>query len=127
MRPLRKSFYDLVEEVSRIAGFDRVPDQVRIPVRPQVVDERARAAGRLRDALVRSGLRECCTAPFVGDGPDDIALLSDLPALRVENPMRADESLLRRSLLGPLLRVVRGNQDRGVSRVRFFENFRMAS
>lgn len=112
---------DLVEEVARIAGFDRVPDEVRIPVRPQVVDATARSARRLRDALVAAGLRECCTEPFVGEGPADISLLGDAPALRVENPMRADESLLRRSVLGPLLRVVRGNQDRGVPHVRFFE------
>ena len=112
---------DLLEEVARVAGFERIPDEVRIPVRPQVMDERARTGRRLRDALVAAGLRECCTAPFVGEGSDDIALVRDVPALRVENPMRADESLLRRSLLGPLLRVVRGNQDRGVPHVRFYE------
>jgi phenylalanyl-tRNA synthetase beta chain len=112
---------DLVEEVARIVGFEDVPDDVGIPVRPQVVDEAARAARRLRDSLVAAGLRECCTEPFVGEGPANIALVADTPALRVENPMRADESLLRRSVLGPLLRVVRGNQDRGVAHVRFFE------
>ncbi len=111
---------DLLEEVARIVGFDRIPDVVRIPVRPQIVDERVRAATRLRGALVAVGLRECCTEPFVGEGAHDIALLDDRPALRVENPMRADEALLRRSVLGPLLRVVRGNQDRGVAAVRFF-------
>jgi phenylalanyl-tRNA synthetase beta chain len=35
--------------------------------------------------------------------------------------MRAEESLLRRSLLGPLLAVARGNRDRGVPAVRLFE------
>ena len=51
----------------------------------------------------------------------DIALITGEPGLEVLNPMRADESRLRRSVLGPLLRVVRGNQDRGVPYVRFFE------
>jgi len=112
---------DLVEEVARITGFDRIPDAVRIPVRPQVIDESARAARRLRESLVAAGLRECCTEPFVGEGHVDIALVRDEPGLVVLNPMRADESQLRRSVLGPLLRVVRGNQDRGVGQVRFFE------
>jgi phenylalanyl-tRNA synthetase beta chain len=120
-RPDVTAEIDLIEEVARRVGFDRVPSEVRIPVRPAVRDDRRRALRRLRDALVAAGLRECCTAPFVGEGPNDIALVRDVPALRVENPMRAEESLLRRSLLGPLLVVARGNRDRGVPAVRLFE------
>ena len=120
-RPDVTSEIDLVEEVARRAGFERVPADVRIPVRPAAKDDGRRARNRLRDGLVAAGLRECCTAPFVGEGPHDIALVRDVPALRVENPMRAEESLLRRSLLGPLLAVARGNRDRGVPTVRLFE------
>jgi phenylalanyl-tRNA synthetase beta chain len=112
---------DLVEEVARRVGFDRVPAEVRLPVRPLTVDPARRAQRRVRAALVAAGLRECCTDPFVGAGPLDVCLFSELPALVVENPMRAEESLLRRSLLGPLLRVVRNNRDRGVTAVRLFE------
>ena len=120
-RPDVVSEIDLIEEVARRAGFERVPAEVRIPVRPAGQDDGRRARNRLSDALVSAGLRECCTAPFVGEGPHDIALVRDVPALRVENPMRAEESLLRRSLLGPLLAVARGNLDRGVPAVRLFE------
>lgn len=120
-RPDVSSEIDLIEEVARRIGFARVPSEVRIPVRPAAKDPARRARNRLRDALVGAGLRECCTAPFVGEGPHDIALVRDVPALRVENPMRAEESLLRRSLLGPLVAVARGNRDRGVPAVRLFE------
>lgn len=112
---------DLVEEVARRVGFDRVPDEVRIPVRPAYPDPQANALRRVRETLAACGLRECCTAPFVGEGAYDQAFLTDRPALRVENPMRAEEALLRRCLLGPLLRVARGNVDRGVTAYRFFE------
>lgn len=120
-RPDVISEIDLIEEVARRVGFDRVPSDVRIPVRPATKDPRRAAMRRLRDALVGAGLRECCTAPFVGEGPHDIALVRDVAALRVVNPMRSEESLLRRSLLGPLLVVARGNRDRGVGAVRLFE------
>ena len=120
-RPDVAAEIDLIEEVARRAGYDRVPDDVRIPVRPLAQDPRRRAFRRLRDALVAAGLRECCTAPFVGEGPLDIALLRDAPGLRLENPMRSEENLLRRSVLGPLLAVAKGNQDRGVGGVRLFE------
>ncbi len=120
-RPDLREEIDLVEEVARRVGFEQVPDEVRIAVRPLPVDAGRRAIARLRDACVRAGLRECCTAPFVGEGAADIALLTGERALRVENPMRSEEALLRRSVLGPLLLVARGNQDRGVPAVRLFE------
>ncbi len=112
---------DLVEEVARRIGFDRIPATVRIPVRPLPSTPVQDAVRRLRDALAAAGLRECCTEPFVGAGAGDIALLRASPALKVENPMRHDENLLRRSLLGPLLRVVQRNEHRGVASVRLFE------
>ena len=120
-RPDLNEEIDLIEEIARRIGTDRIPVAMDIPVRP-LTSEPLRAAGlRLRDALVAAGLRECCTEPFVGDDPADVALFRDVPALRVRNPMRADDDRMRRSLLGPLLRVVRGNRDRGVAAVRFFE------
>ena len=88
-RPDLEAEIDLIEEIARRVGFDRVPSEVRIPVRPLSVDVSASIALRLRNALVAAGLRECCTEPFVGDGPLDISLFDDRPALRVENPMRA--------------------------------------
>jgi phenylalanyl-tRNA synthetase beta chain len=120
-RPDVRAEVDLIEEVARRVGFERVPSEVRIPVRPAARDLRRAALRRLRDSLVGAGLRECSTAPFVGEGPHDVALVRDVAALRVENAMRSDESLLRRSLLGPLLAVARGNKDRGVPEVRLFE------
>jgi phenylalanyl-tRNA synthetase beta chain len=75
----------------------------------------------VREALVRSGLRECISAPFVGEGELDVDLLLARPALRVVNPMRSDENLLRRSLLGPLLATARRNQERDVPSPRIFE------
>ncbi len=112
---------DLIEEIGRRVGFDRVPGDRALATRPRVDDPRARALRRLRDLLVACGLRECVNAPFVGAGPLDIDLLGTGPALRVLNPMRTDENLLRRSLAGPLLATARRNRERDVPAVRLFE------
>lgn len=112
---------DLVEEVARRVGFERVPDEVRIPVRPLVVEPARRALGRVRDAFLACGLNECVTEPFVGQGVLDVGLDREAAALTVENPMRSEESRLRRSLLGTLLRVARGNANRGNTDLRLFE------
>ena len=120
-RPDLREEIDLIEEVGRRIGFDRIPDRTVLGVRPRVVDPALEVRRRVRAVLVRQGLRECISAPFVGDGPLDVALLTDRPSLRVMNPMRADEDRLRRSLVGPLLATVRRNQERGTPAVRLFE------
>lgn len=112
---------DLIEEIGRRIGFDRVPEKARLTVRPRIVDRALDARRRVRDALVRGGLRECVSTPFISRGAQDIALLVSGPALRVLNPMRTGEDLLRRSLVGPLLATVRRNRDRDVPGVRIFE------
>jgi len=112
---------DLVEEVARRVGFERVPDTVSISVRPVRPDRRRDTIEHLRTAFVECGLRECVSEPFVGEGAYDVGLSTDRPALRLENPLRAEEGLLRRSLIGTLLRVARGNADRGNLGLRLFE------
>lgn len=120
-RPDLVAEIDLIEEIGRRVGFDRVPEREFLGVRPRVVDRALDVRRRVRDALVRAGLRECVSAPFVGAGPLDLALLVAKPALRVLNPMRTGEDLLRRSLVGPLLATARRNRERDVPDVRIFE------
>ena len=120
-RPDLVAEIDLIEEVGRRAGFERVPERNALAIRPRIVDRELDTRRRIREALVRHGLRECVSAPFVSAGLQDVALVVARPALRVVNPMRADENLLRRSLVGQLLATARRNADRGVASVRLFE------
>jgi len=113
---------DLVEEVARMRGYGRIPAAVSIPVRPVAPRREDRAGDAVRSALASAGWHEALTLPFVAPGlPDDASPWTDRPAIRVENPVRAEEPLLRRSLLGPLLRCLERNRSRGVEGVRLFE------
>lgn len=113
---------DLIEEVARIRGYGRIPSALSLPVRPVPRRAGERAAAAAREALAAAGFHEALTLPFVGPGaPDDASPWTDRPAIRVENPVRAEEPLLRRSLLGPLLRCLERNRARGVSGARLFE------
>lgn len=113
---------DLVEEVARSHGYGRIPVTVSLPVRPVPVTDAERSRAAAREALVAAGFHEALTLPFVGPGPlDDASPWTGLPAVRVDNPTRAEEPLLRRSLLGPLLRCLERNRARGVRGVRLFE------
>jgi phenylalanyl-tRNA synthetase beta chain len=110
---------DLIEEVVRIQGYDRVGSH--LPRAPQAggLPEDYREARRVKDVLRTAGLREVRPAPFVSR--DDLALAGDADAVAVTNPLRAEEGFLRTRLLPGLLHAVARNQALGVLSVALFE------
>jgi phenylalanyl-tRNA synthetase beta chain len=113
---------DLIEEVLRLEGYDRIPATVP-PLRAAPPELKHRLADRARDLLVGLGLDEAITYAFVA--PRELAAL-ELPAprhqvLRLFNPLREEQSTLRTSLLPGLLRAGTRNLDRRVADVRLFE------
>jgi phenylalanyl-tRNA synthetase beta chain len=117
---------DLIEEAARVHGYERIPSTLPLgvlsPVEPRPLSELAEAA---RDALCGAGLTETVSLPFLA--PAELEALR-LPAghprratLRVANPIREEEPLLRNLILPTLLRVARQNLARQVERVRIFE------
>jgi len=117
---------DLSEEVARIYGYDRIP--VTEPVgalrgvgRPRLW----RIAEQTRDALVAAGMIECQTLPFLNaDWLEALQLGPEDPrgrALRLVNPIREEEPLLRTTLLPSILRIVQQNRSRQIARIEVFE------
>ena len=107
---------DLIEEVARLRGYDSFPDELR-PYRPGTVPDAPAESTlrRIREQLVASGggLLEARTLPLgPADSPD---------AVRVLNPLSADESHLRSRLLPGLVRRVEHNWSVGNRDVRLFE------
>jgi phenylalanyl-tRNA synthetase beta chain len=114
---------DLIEEVARLNGYDRIPDRVRtglgggLPVREQ----RLR---RLRDVLNGCGYFEAMTFSFLN--PGDVEVMAgdgDGPpaGVRIVNPLREEEGVLRTTLLPGLLRAAAVNIARHVEGVRLYE------
>jgi len=114
---------DLVEEVIRVVGLDRVPDGSGLGVRSVRSNPRRRLAESLKDHLVALGFLECVTPVFLREGkPAEVAFLDEGAALAVRNPVRAGEGVIRRSLLPSLLEVRKHNQDQGnTDQLRLFE------
>ncbi len=115
---------DLVEEIVRIAGLDRVDavpfprlhDEVPKPVLT-VLQKRTRQARR---ALASRGLVEAVTWSFIPKG-EALHFGGGQPALALANPIAADLSDMRPSLLPGLLRAAQRNADRGFGDVALFE------
>ncbi|HEV8621976.1 MAG TPA: phenylalanine--tRNA ligase subunit beta [Actinomycetota bacterium] len=110
---------DLIEEVVRVQGYDRVGSTVP-PVRqaggvPALYGFRARLRGSLR----RSGLREVRLLSFASK--EDVEMAGGDDPIRITNPLQADESYLRTRLLPGLLNAVQRNVYRHVRGVALFE------
>ncbi|MEZ4457826.1 MAG: phenylalanine--tRNA ligase subunit beta [Gemmatimonadales bacterium] len=105
---------DLVEEVARIYGYDRLPDDLR----PFRAGEQTDAPSEIAAQLVRRGL--------TAEGLFETILLPIGPAtgpaaVPVENPLSADHGFLRERLVPGLLRQVEANWANQVRDVRLFE------
>ncbi len=114
---------DLVEEVVRIVGLDKVPS-APLPrtsgVARPVLTEGQRRARRARRTLAGRGLVEAITWSFI---PSDSAkgFGGGQEALELANPISSEMSSMRPSLLPGLLAAVERNRNRGIADVGLFE------
>jgi phenylalanyl-tRNA synthetase beta chain len=117
---------DVVEEVARIHGLDRLP--YTLPSRRGAsgrLEPAQRARRRAEDALVGAGLSEAVGWSFISPdfavrlrlGPED---LRGRP-VPLRNPMSEEQAVLRTTLLGSLLDSAQRNISRGMHDVRLFE------
>ena len=111
---------DLVEEVGRMHGFSSIPKTVPTSPKAGSLTPAQRRRRRIRAALVGAGLSEAMPMPFLAPGDLQRCGLS-ADGLRVANPLAAEESVLRTSLLPGLLAAVSYNAARRTRGVRFFE------
>lgn len=123
-RPDVEDKADLVEEIMRIAGLERVlpvpfprePATVAKPVLT-LIQKRTRLAKR---ALASRGLVEAVTWSFISHS-EATQFGGGSPALSLANPIASDLSDMRPSLLPGLLKAIGRNVDRGMTDVALFE------
>ena len=113
---------DIVEEVIRIHGLDRIAS-VALPRADGVARPTATPAQklerRLRRAAAARGANEAVTWSFLPEA--EAALFADGEAWTLANPISEDMKVMRPSLLPGLLMAARRNLDRGAAGLRLFE------
>ena len=113
---------DLIEEVARLDGLEKLP--ATLPSRHGAsgrLTSRQRLRRRAADTLAAQGLHEVVGWSFVSQDLNQRLRLPDRLELELENPMSADQSRLRTTLLGSLLDVAAWNLARGADALRLFE------
>jgi phenylalanyl-tRNA synthetase beta chain len=112
---------DLIEEVARVIGYDRLPtDAPRAPVTVHLRPQAQRSPHLLRRQLAAMGWREHIGFSFVPEHWEH-ELAGNADPIRVLNPIAAPLAVMRSSLMGTLLEALRLNLARKAPRVRLFE------
>ncbi|MBL1172359.1 MAG: phenylalanine--tRNA ligase subunit beta [Chloroflexi bacterium] len=100
---------DLMEEVARLYGMERIPEtRLADPLPPQVGNPSFEWDERVRDLLVRLGLQEVVTYRMTSPEREGRLAAHDEYA-RVANPITPERNVLRRSLLASVLEVAEKN------------------
>jgi phenylalanyl-tRNA synthetase beta chain len=116
---------DFVEEIARLAGYDRIPTtlpQVALAVPPDRASRRL--AARVRELLVAQGMSEMISHRFVAaDWNRRIAGIAPVTSVPValRNPMNSESSEMRQSLTPNLLLAAERNRRQGEEWIRAFE------
>lgn len=106
---------DVMEEVARIYGYDRIPEtQISDTIPPQYSNPSLASEERVRDLLVSLGLQEVVTYRLTSPERERRLLppgaaQEDLPYIRLMNPIVSDRNVMRRSLLSSVFEVVERN------------------
>ena len=119
---------DLIEEVIRIIGYDEVPTtMLSSPIPYHQPGPMTALKDALRDALAAAGMQETISYPLVS--PEDLVRLDagapgaagGAGALRVSNPMSADQDILRPTLAASILNTLAYNRGHNDGGFRLFE------
>ncbi|MGI9598999.1 MAG: phenylalanine--tRNA ligase subunit beta, partial [Acidimicrobiales bacterium] len=111
---------DIVEEIGRHNGYSKSGKRVPTPVQAGSLTPAQLGRRRIRRTLIGAGYAEAMPMPFLA--PEDLAragLAAD--GITLANPLVAEESVLRTSLLPGLLKAVGRNQAHRIDEVRLYE------
>jgi phenylalanyl-tRNA synthetase beta chain len=118
---------DLIEEVARVIGYEHLPHTPPLaPVTAKIRPESSRAPFAVRRQLAQLGYQETINFSFVEERWERDYAGNQAP-IKLLNPIASQMSVMRSSLLGSLLAVLKFNTDRKAHRVRVFELGRVFS
>ena len=113
---------DLVEEIGRHLGYDRIPSRLLAGVGASSSARASSIEERVSDRLAGLGFHEALNYAMIAPGEDDAFVEDGAPAsLPLTNPIAETLAVLRRAVLPGLLRAADQNLRRGAANVRLFE------
>jgi phenylalanyl-tRNA synthetase beta chain len=112
---------DLIEEVARLVGYDKLPTTAPLaPIVARLRSESRRSAFAVRRLMASMGYQETINFSFV-DERRELELAGNPDPIRLLNPIASQMNVMRSSLFGSLLQVLKFNLDRKAERLQVFE------
>ena len=112
---------DLIEEVARVIGYEQLPTNPPLaPITAKLRAENKRGPFAVRRQLAQLGYQETINFSFVEERWEH-ELAGNADPIKLLNPIASQMSVMRSSLLGSLIAVLKFNLDRKAERVRLFE------
>ena len=111
---------DLIEEVARIYGFERIAAHPPRTAASFLRAAQKRSLHELRERLADADYREVINFTFV-EPQWELDFAGEANPIRLLNPIVSQQSVMRSSLIGSLVANLRYNQARNVERIRVFE------
>ena len=111
---------DLIEEIARLHGYDKF-DNTLPAYRGSVVElPNANKDQKLRSSLLALGYDEAVSLSFIAH--EDAEQFSSVPVIELANPLSAEASVMRTSMVPGMLNMLAYNLNRGSADVRLFES-----
>ncbi|MDP3413260.1 MAG: phenylalanine--tRNA ligase subunit beta, partial [Polaromonas sp.] len=112
---------DLIEDVVSLVGYQQLPATPPLaPITARIRPEAQRSAFAVRRALAGLGYQETINFSFVEERWEH-ELAGNSNPIKLLNPIASQMSVMRSSLLGSLLQVLKFNLDRKAARINVFE------
>lgn len=114
---------DLVEEVARIHGYDKIPEDVSVPMAPSHRTQSDRVLSKVRQALCAAGFDEALTLSAVEEPwSEAFSPWTNAAPLRASTPVLRRADRLRRSIVPSLLGARQTNESLSNPRIELFES-----
>ena len=112
---------DLIEEIARVHGYDNIPsDHTAGKLAMLALPETRRSRATTYRKMAERGFQEVVSYAFVNEDWERDFAANESP-VRLQNPLAAQYSVMRSTLIGGLIEILQNNLNRKQSRVRVFE------
>ncbi len=110
---------DIIEEVVRLYGYDKIPDDLSCNITLEIEDSREEImTTKVRNALLALGLTEVCCKSMVDE---KYCKLFEEKAVKIAHPLNEEQNHLRTNLLLSLLTIAKNNFNRKYDKINIFE------
>ena len=118
---------DLIEEIARVYGYENIPDDSTSGrLKMLALPETRRNRFAVYNQMAARGYQEVVSYAFVDEQWEHDFAANENP-IRLQNPLAAQYSVMRSTLIGGLVEILQNNLNRKQNRVRVFEIARVFS